>query len=122
MRTISELRKSICIEAHTAKEACDAMCKAIEDSWSEKSILDYFETVRKRYKEYRSNIESLASRYGYTVEWNEFGDFHLKKDKPPQTISRPCLCCDAICSPADSKMFAPASRCPLFHRAEKGQD
>ena len=81
MIAIEERRKLLSIDEHTAKEACDIMCKAIEDSWSEKSILDYFETVRKRYKEYRSNIESLASRYGYTVEWNEFGDFCLIQKK-----------------------------------------
>jgi len=148
MRTISELRKSICTEEHTAKEVCDIMCKAIEDSWSEKSFLEYCETVRRRYKEYKNNIEYCASMYGYTVEWNEFGDFRLKRikesddesitekplaeydftkshpskeNKPPQTISRPCLCCGAICTPEDSRMFAPASRCPRFCLTERGQ-
>ena len=33
MRTISELRKSICTEEHTAKEVLDAMLKAIEQAW-----------------------------------------------------------------------------------------
>jgi len=53
----------------------------------------------------------------------DFTECHTSKgDKTPQTISRPCLCCDAICSPVDSEMFAPASRCSRFHRKEIGRE
>ena len=82
MITIEERRKLLRVDEHTAKEVCDAMCKAIEDSWGEKSFLEYCEAFKRRYKEYKNNIESLASVYGYTVEWNEFGDFRLKENKP----------------------------------------
>lgn len=45
----------------------------------------------------------------------------LKENKPLQTISRPCSCCDSICSPEDSKLLAPASRCPHFHLKPKNK-